>query len=170
MTDHLTRRQLLERGVLGGAAIAFPGIARRLRRQHEVAGGTTAVEAEAREDAALLELDALHRRNNKSQTHPSLDRVPEEVRRPRRLQARTSTTTPRSSGRSRASCARGQSIGRDIIVMTDNSRYPSLLVKKGWAEKLDKSAIPNIKNLVAGPAAPGLRPEPRLQPAVAVRA
>jgi spermidine/putrescine transport system substrate-binding protein len=33
-------------------------------------------------------------------------------------------------------------------VMTDNSRYPSLLVKKGWVEKLDKSAIPNIKNLV----------------------
>jgi spermidine/putrescine transport system substrate-binding protein len=31
--------------------------------------------------------------------------------------------------------------------MTDNSRYPSLLIKKGWLEKLDKSAIPNIKNL-----------------------
>jgi spermidine/putrescine transport system substrate-binding protein len=42
----------------------------------------------------------------------------------------------------------GQSTGRDIIVMTDNSRYPSLLVKRGWVEKLDKSAIPNIKNLV----------------------
>jgi spermidine/putrescine transport system substrate-binding protein len=44
--------------------------------------------------------------------------------------------------------ARGQSTGRDIIVMTDNSRYPALLVKKGWVEKLDKSAIPNIKNLI----------------------
>src|SRR5207248_4686363 len=42
----------------------------------------------------------------------------------------------------------GQSTGRDLIVMTDNSRYPSLLIKKGWAEKLDKSAIPNIKNLI----------------------
>jgi spermidine/putrescine transport system substrate-binding protein len=44
--------------------------------------------------------------------------------------------------------SRGQSTGRDIIVMTDNSRYPALLVQKGWVEKLDKSAIPNIKNLV----------------------
>src|SRR6185369_14535806 len=26
-------------------------------------------------------------------------------------------------------------------------RFPSLLINKGWAEKLDKSAIPNIKNL-----------------------
>ncbi len=32
--------------------------------------------------------------------------------------------------------------------MTDNSKWPSLLVEKGWVEKLDKSAIPNIKNLV----------------------
>jgi spermidine/putrescine transport system substrate-binding protein len=43
--------------------------------------------------------------------------------------------------------SRGQSIDRDIIVMTDNSKWPSLLVEKGWVEKLDKSAIPNIKNL-----------------------
>ena len=32
--------------------------------------------------------------------------------------------------------------------MTDNSRYPALLVEKQWVEKLDKSAIPNVKNLI----------------------
>ena len=31
--------------------------------------------------------------------------------------------------------------------MTDNSPYPALLVQKGWVEKLDKSVLPNIKNL-----------------------
>jgi spermidine/putrescine transport system substrate-binding protein len=51
-------------------------------------------------------------------------------------------------GKIQGPLSRGQSIDRDIIVMTDNSRYPALLVKKGWVEKLDKSAIPNIKNLV----------------------
>jgi spermidine/putrescine transport system substrate-binding protein len=50
-------------------------------------------------------------------------------------------------GKIQGSLARGQSIGRDIIVMTDGSPYPALLVQKGWAEKLDKSVIPNIKNL-----------------------
>src|SRR5207302_8513570 len=50
-------------------------------------------------------------------------------------------------GKIQGPLSRGQSIDRDIIVMTDNSRYPSLLIKKGWVEKLDKSAIPNIKNL-----------------------
>jgi len=51
-------------------------------------------------------------------------------------------------GKIQGPLSRGQSINRDIIVMTDNSRYPSLLIKKGWVEKLDKSAIPNIKNLI----------------------
>ncbi len=64
--------------------------------------------------------------------------------------------------------SQGQSIDRDIIVLTDNSRFPGLLINKGWAEKLDKSAIPNIKNLQDSLAAPQLRPESRVQPAVAV--
>src|SRR5437763_13386555 len=44
--------------------------------------------------------------------------------------------------------AHGQSTGRDIVVLTDNDRYLGLMLEKGYAEKLDKSAIPNIKNLV----------------------
>ncbi len=44
--------------------------------------------------------------------------------------------------------ARGQSTGRDIVVLTDNDRYLGLMLKNGYAEKLDKSAIPNMKNLV----------------------
>jgi spermidine/putrescine transport system substrate-binding protein len=50
-------------------------------------------------------------------------------------------------GKIQGPLSRGQSIDRDIIVMTDNSRFPGLLIDKGWAEKLDKSAIPNIKNM-----------------------
>jgi spermidine/putrescine transport system substrate-binding protein len=44
--------------------------------------------------------------------------------------------------------SRGQSTGRDIVVLTDNDRYLGLMLKQGWAEKLDKSAIPNMKNLI----------------------
>ena len=32
--------------------------------------------------------------------------------------------------------------------MTDNSRFPALMVQQGWLEKIDKSVIPNIKNLL----------------------
>ena len=45
--------------------------------------------------------------------------------------------------------SRGQPVGTDIIVMTDSSGFPARLIKLGWLQKLDKSAIPNMKNLVA---------------------
>jgi spermidine/putrescine transport system substrate-binding protein len=61
-------------------------------------------------------------------------------------------------GKIQGSLSRGQSIHRDIIVSTDNDRYLALIIKKGWAEKLDKSAIPNIKNLVEVQRHPGFDP------------
>src|SRR5262249_34986855 len=46
----------------------------------------------------------------------------------------------------------GQGIGRDIIVSTDNDRFLNDYLKNGWAQKLDKSLVPNISNLI--PAQP----------------
>jgi spermidine/putrescine transport system substrate-binding protein len=54
--------------------------------------------------------------------------------------------------------SQGQSVGRDIIVLTDNSRFPGLMIKRNWAEKLDKSAIPNITNLVDSLKSPSFDP------------
>ena len=51
-------------------------------------------------------------------------------------------------GKYQAQLRRRESIGRDLIVMTDNSRFPALMVEQGWLQKLDKSVIPNIKNLL----------------------
>ena len=61
-------------------------------------------------------------------------------------------------GKIQGPLSRGQSIDRDIVVLTDNDRYLSLMIKKGWAEKLDKSAIPNMKNLVACSFTPAFDP------------
>lgn len=47
---------------------------------------------------------------------------------------------------------RGQSIDRDIMVLTD--WMAARMVRAGWVEKLDKSKIPNIKNLQPGLAHP----------------
>jgi spermidine/putrescine transport system substrate-binding protein len=55
--------------------------------------------------------------------------------------------------------SQGQSIDRDIIVLTDNSRFPGLLIQKEWAEKLDKSAIPNIANLQDSLRSPSFDPD-----------
>jgi spermidine/putrescine transport system substrate-binding protein len=45
--------------------------------------------------------------------------------------------------------SQGQGIGRDIIVLTDSSGLPARMIQLGWVEKLDKAAIPNMKNLLA---------------------
>jgi spermidine/putrescine transport system substrate-binding protein len=55
--------------------------------------------------------------------------------------------------------AQGQGIGRDIIVATDNSRFPALYVEQGWVEELDKDRIPNITNLIDAQASPPFDPE-----------
>jgi spermidine/putrescine transport system substrate-binding protein len=54
--------------------------------------------------------------------------------------------------------SQGQGIDRDIFVFTDNSRFPGILVNEGWVQKLDKSLIPNIENLVPAQAAPPFDP------------
>jgi spermidine/putrescine transport system substrate-binding protein len=52
----------------------------------------------------------------------------------------------------------GQGIGRDILVATDNSRFPGLYVSQEWVQKLDKSLIPNMSNLIPAQQHPPFDP------------
>jgi spermidine/putrescine transport system substrate-binding protein len=52
----------------------------------------------------------------------------------------------------------GQGIDRDIIVVTDNDRFLSDYIENGWAEKLDKSLIPNMENIISTQASPPFDP------------
>jgi spermidine/putrescine transport system substrate-binding protein len=54
--------------------------------------------------------------------------------------------------------SRGQGIGRDIIVSTDNDRFLGQYVSNKWVQKLDKSLIPNFKNLIAAQQHPPFDP------------
>ena len=54
--------------------------------------------------------------------------------------------------------SQGQGIDRDIFVFTDNSRFPGLLVDQGWVQKLDKSLIPNMSNLIPAQESPSFDP------------
>ena len=146
MTDQLTRRQLLERAALGGAAITVPGLLAACGGgTSNKAGGTTV----AHKLAKTLHFSnwTLYIDNKPGGRHPSLEQFQ------KRYGVHVAYKEDINDNASffskiQPDLSRGQSTGRDIIVMTDNSRYPSLLIKKGWVEKLDKSAIPNIKNLV----------------------
>ena len=148
MTDQLTRRQLLERAALGGAAITLPGFLAACGSSGTKAStGTTTVQQKLAKTLHFSNWTLYMDTNKKAHTFPSLlqfqkkfgvhvDYV-EDI-----------NDNASFFGKIQGQLSRGQSTGRDIVVLTDNDRYLALMIKKGWAEKLDKSAIPNMKNLV----------------------
>jgi spermidine/putrescine transport system substrate-binding protein len=146
MTNVLTRRQLLERAAAGGAALTVPGIL-------AACGGSSSKSSASSSSHQLaktlnfsnwpLYIDT----NNKTHTHPSLVEFQKKYG---VHVAYVEDINDNASffGKIQGPLSRGQSIHRDLVVLTDNDRYLGLMLKKGWAEKLDRSAIPNIKNLV----------------------
>ena len=146
MTDQLTRRELLQRGAAGGAALTIPGLLAACGGTSKAGAGSTTSHQLAKTlnfSNWTLYMDT----NNKTHTNPSL------VAFKKQTGVGVSYVEDINDNASffakiQGPLSRGQSIDRDIIVLTDNDRYLSLMIKKGWTEKLDKSAIPNMKNLV----------------------
>jgi spermidine/putrescine transport system substrate-binding protein len=146
MTHILTRRQLLERAAAGSAVLTVPGLLAACGGSSNKAASSTSSHQLAktlRFSNWTLYMD----RNNKNHTYPSL------VEFQKKYSVHVNYTTDINDnasffGKIQGPLSRGQSIDRDIVVLTDNDRYLALMIKKGWAEKLDKSAIPNIKNLI----------------------
>jgi spermidine/putrescine transport system substrate-binding protein len=144
MTDQLTRRQLLERAAMGGAAITAPGLLAACGGTSKKAGGSTAAHKLAK---TLHFSNWTYYMDTKGQRNPSLDEFQKKTG--VHVDYREDINDNASFfGKIQGQLSRGQSVDRDIVVLTDNDRYLSLMIKKGWVEKLDKSAIPNMKNLV----------------------
>ena len=158
MTD-LTRSELLRRAAAGGAFLSLPGLLAACGSDDEEAGGTT--------DTGPKELAQTLKFSNwpyyidvdeKTKKRPTLDQ----------FKQKTGTTVRYFEdindnatyfGKIQRPLSQGQSIDRDIIVLTDNSRFPGLLIQKEWVEPLDKSAIPNFKNLQDSLKSPGFDPD-----------
>ena len=142
MSARLTRSELLRRAAVGGAALSVPGawaaLAQAAGPDPNKLRGKTMVFSNW-----PLYIDV------KAHRHPTLDQFSKKygvkVRYIEDINDNASFF-----GKIQAQLRRDQSIGRDLIVMTDNSPYPALLVKNKWVEKIDKSVVPNIKNLVPG--------------------
>src|SRR5262249_987110 len=107
----------------------------------------------------LLELGALHRHpvGEAAQAHPHDAAVHEEDRDQGQL-LRGRQLEPRGLREVQGRLSRGQGIGRDIFVSTDNDRPVGEYVSNGWVQKLDKSLIPNFSNLIAAQQHPPFDP------------
>jgi len=151
MTD-LTRRDLLRRAAAGGALLSVPGLLAACGGDGGEAAATTAATTTGGGSKQLAD------RLRFSNWTLYIDIDP-KTKKPGTLAQFTKKTgvpvdyfedindNASYFGKIQGPLSQGRSIDRDIIVLTDNSRFPGLLIEKGWAEKLDKSAIPNISNL-----------------------
>jgi spermidine/putrescine transport system substrate-binding protein len=158
MTNALNRRELLRRAAAGGAFLTVPGVLAACGGSSNKAAGTTSSGDKTLAKTLRFSNWTLYMdRNNKTHSYPSL------IEFEKKYGVHVAYTTDINDnasyfGKIQGALSRGQSIDRDIVVLTDNDRYLSLMIKKGWAEKLDKSAIPNMKNLVAVQEHPSFDP------------
>jgi spermidine/putrescine transport system substrate-binding protein len=147
MTQSLTRDELLRRALAGGAFLSVPGLL--------AACGGSGGEAETTTSGAQQALPKTITWSNwplyidvdeKTKQRPSIvafqRRYGVTVRYLEDINDNDSFF-----GKIEGPLSQNQSIDRDVIVLTDSSGLPGRMIELGWLEKLDKSALPNIKNL-----------------------
>ncbi len=148
----LTRRQLVERGVAGAAALSLPGLLAAC------AGGghntSTEVQKVLRFSNWTLYIDY----DEKTKQRPTLDQFTGQTG----IEVEYFEDINDNSSyfaKVAGPLSQGRSINRDIFVFTDNSRYPQLLINKDWVEPLQKDQIPNISNLINAQRSPTFDPD-----------
>jgi len=159
MNRPLTRRQVIERAALGGAVLTIPGFLAACGGGN---GGTTTAATTAGPTGGTL-ADKLTISN-----WPLYIDVDEETKKYPTLEAFTRefgvvvdyiedvNDNDQWFGKNQATLAQGKGVGRDIAVLTD--WMAGRMVRLGYVQKLDRSAIPNASNLVDALAHPGWDP------------
>jgi spermidine/putrescine transport system substrate-binding protein len=149
MTEQLTRRALIERAGLGAAALTVPAwlaaCGGSSSKKSAATTGTSGSKTLAKTLAFSnwpLYIDV----NEKTKRHPSLDQFTKQTG-VKVKYIEDINDNDQFFGKIEGPLSQGQPIGRDIIVLTDSSGLPARMIELGWLEKLDKSAIPNMKNL-----------------------
>lgn len=157
MNPRMTRRTLLQRGAAGGAILTLPGLLAACG-----GGGGGGAEGELKDVLEFsnwdLYIDTATARKAAGLTGPTtLEQFTE----------RTGITVnyyididdnATYFAKVQGPLSKGEGIGRDIFVFTDNSRFPGLLVEQGYVQKLDKELLPNIENLIEAQASPSYDP------------
>lgn len=150
MNEHITREELLRRAAAGAGLLTMPGLLAACGGGSSDGGGS----------------DELAKSINFSNWTYYMDKDPKtggwgtlEA-----FKKKTGTTVNYTEdvnsnsqffGKVSGQLSRGQSTNRDIIVSTDNERFLATYIDKGWVEKLDKDAFPNLENLVDVQKHPG---------------
>ena len=151
MIRPLTRRQLLQRGAAGVTVLSLPGL---LAACGGGDGGGDELADTLRFSNWPLYIDF----DEETKKRPTLDQFTEETGIAVRY-FEDINDNAQYFGKIQGPLSQGRGIDRDIIVLTDNSRFPGVLVGQGWVQELDKERIPNIENLVDAQASPPFDPD-----------
>jgi len=144
MSESFTRAELMRRAAGAGALLTLPGFLAACGGSSSSSGGESGKLAKTlRFSNWTLYIDV----DEKTKSHPTLQQFTKKTGTKVKY-VEDINDNASFFGKIQGPLSRGQSIDRDIIVLTDNSRFPKLMIDKGWLEKLDKNAIPNAKNLV----------------------
>ncbi|HET8741895.1 MAG TPA: extracellular solute-binding protein, partial [Gaiella sp.] len=159
MTTTMTRRSLVQRGAAGVTLLSLPGLLAACGGGGGGGGGGGEVNDVLNFSNWELYIDVPSTRKAAGLTGPTT------------LQQFTKKTgikvnyyedingNPEFFAKVQGRLRQGQGIDRDIIVVTDNDRFLSDYIENGWAQKLDKSLIPNIQNLIPAQASPPFDPK-----------
>ncbi|HEY0415652.1 MAG TPA: spermidine/putrescine ABC transporter substrate-binding protein [Gaiellaceae bacterium] len=151
MTEsHLTRQDFLRRAAAGGAMLTMPGLLAACGGSKSSAGTTTAATTGGGPKTLPKTITfsnwPLYIDDVKGKKHPSLLQFQKHYGvNVKYLEDINDNDT--FFGKIEGPLSQSQKIGRDLIVLTDSSGLPGRMIELGWLEKLDKPAIPNIKNL-----------------------
>ncbi|MGL6278031.1 MAG: polyamine ABC transporter substrate-binding protein, partial [Gaiella sp.] len=153
MNPSLTRRQVVQRGAAGLAVLSLPGLLAACG-----SGGGSGGSDEVNDVLNFSNWPYYMDYDEKTKKNPSLDEFTAQTG----IKVNYFEDINSNSeyfGKIQRPLSQGQSIDRDIIVLTDNERYLALMIEKGWVEELDKDKIPNISNLIDAQASPPFDPD-----------
>ena len=170
MSQSFTRVELLRRGAAAGVVIALPTsfLAACGGDDEEAAGTTTGGTKQLAKTLRFSNWTLYIDIDEKTKKHPTLDE----------FQQKTGTKVEYFEdindnasyfGKIQRPLSQGQSIDRDIIVLTDNSRFPGPADRQGLGREARQERDPELRQPPGRAPAPELRPEPRVLDAVAVR-
>jgi spermidine/putrescine transport system substrate-binding protein len=154
MNPSLTRRQLVQRGAAGISLLSLPGLLAACGGGNGGGGSSDDLKDVLNFSNWPLYIDV----DDKTKKHPSI----EEFTKKTGIKVNYFEDINDNAeyfAKVQGPLSKGQGIGRDIFVFTDNSRFPGVLVDQGWVQKLDKERIPNIVNLIDAQASPPFDPD-----------
>jgi spermidine/putrescine transport system substrate-binding protein len=147
--DPLTRRQLLRSAAVGGTALSLPALLAAcggggggIEGQANTQQATTSVKQELADTLVFANWPVYI--DVKGKKHPTLDKFTAETG-VKVKYVEEVNDNEEWFGKFQAQLAQGQDIGRDLTVLTD--WMAARMVRLGYVQKKDKSAIPNEKNL-----------------------